>query len=1230
MGNILVAQAENKPSLRLITADQLEQYSDNNKPVKKLTGNIHFKKGEVDLFCEEAFWYEFKNRADFYKDVVVKKNNQTLTADSLVYYTDKNIIDSRGKPKLQDSATVLYADRIKYFLDQDLGKAFGNVKLIQGNKSLSADQLNYHLGTKQSIAVNSAKMVNDQNNTILASDSLIYNTEKEAISAYKNPVLTKIDPDSSDTTKIYGNYIQGTQEKGNFTAEGDVRIVRDNIRTTSKRAHYTDSSGTIDLFGEPRVFQGARKINGEKIQARLDNNEIKKVLVKENAIASTLNRYYLPRDRDTSQAGDSVKTILKGKTTKVKDEITGQEMKFYFKEGEIDSIRVIGMATSFYNVAQDSILRGYNKASGDTIAMRFVNSDSARKMDRISIIRGAEGRFVPHETNTEMDTTVKYSSERIDYYIMKRENWLIKNAKVEYKDMKLTAGKINVLWNKNLLVATPFKKIDPTGDKNKQDSIKGIPKFTQEGSQPFKGEKMIYNLETRRGRIVKGKSHSSQAYYHGKKIMKTKQDNTYYIQDGKYTTCDLDHPHYYFKGQKMKIIHKDWIIARPLVLYIYDIPVIGIPFAVVPKKGGNRRSGWIMPSYADSKHLGPYLKGLGYFWAINDYTDLKLTADFFTNRGVRLNYQSRYKLRYRFNGNISGFYEDRFLSEKRRSREYKININHHHNLSPTMNLDIDASFLSEDNYYQKHGINLEDRLQQQIVNRANFTKSWRNLPYSFSAGARQTINLQAKQLASVDSILQSPGRHMNYIKRNLPTIRFNHGSEPIFPSEDGEDRKWYNEIYFGFDSEFQGKQKQYFESVYEADSSLSWHKFKDENYGMSHNFSLNSSQNILSYFSISENLNINEDWIFEYNRPKTDQEGNWLTRTEDQQKLVTEKVNRFLARHTGSASMSIQTKLYGLFPFNIGPLKSIRHIATPNVGLSYNPDFSKNILGWNPGYIMSGADSAGNKYRYDLFQGSLYGQTSTSESRSLNFNISNVFQAKVKGKDKMNKIKLFNVQMSSGYNFAADSLKLQPLRSSLRTTVGPVNISMNATHQFYATRNGRTINEYYNTFKGLPLPKLNSLRINGNTDFTLQSKTFQRLAEQTGDKDTSQVKEGAQNTGQQSTNNLWKADFGLRYLVTKTGSGFDKTFSTSFSAEINLSENWSIGYRADFDLIDRKVKHQSININRDLHCWELSFDWTPGGYGRGYVFRINVKASALRDLKYEEKSGRVTRVTGIR
>ncbi len=1189
--------------LRLIRADKLEQFTERDTPVKKLTGDVHFRKGKLELKCDLAYWFENEERADFYHNVIVTKQSKVLQADTLTYYSDKDVIYARGHTSLKDDELILKSESMTYFVNDEIVEADGNVFLEDRDRDIQADFVTYFSNDKKAVAINNAVINDKKRRTSLFADSLIYFNESGNIEATKEPVLIRRDSSGIESFRISGDIIEGHEDEGNFLSKGNVEIWREDFKAYSEIVDYVDSLESATLIGNPRVVSNDQELSGKKMVLYLKDESLHSLFTDQSAMATSTSKAYLP-----AKSSDSTGTATRD-SIKVHDEITGKNMEIYFKNGKTDSIRVSGMAISYYNVLEDSIIQGVNITSGDTVVMTFQNG----KISLITVIGGTQGRFIPDRTNEKVDTTVIYSSERIDYFLNDKVTNLIERSSIKSGDLALTAGKISIDWNKNLLYAFPLG-IPP------YDSITGnVPTLNQKGTEPFSGESMVYNMRTQKGRIIEGATKVEDGFYYGSDIHKTDKE-VFYVSDGIYTTCDIpEHPHYYFKSKKMKLIQKDKIIARPIVLYIHDIPILGLPFGIFPNKGGRRHSGWIMPTYGENKSVGGFIKGLGYFWAPNDYMDLRFTGDFFDKKGIIFHYKTRYSLRYKFNGSLNGSYSNDFFSNFPK-RQWSLNVNHSHKISPTMRLSINGRFVSSDSYYRKMGINRDTRLNQQLISNATLSKTWPGKPYSLSMNFNQTKNLQAN--TQILSPPTSSSQKVKYVNRSLPNISFSRSQKPIIPLKpwkDASQSKWYNNIYFTISSRLKNKQDIYYQSTAIEEDSLIWEKQDIKKNAITHNISLNSSQKLLSFITLNQNMSINEGWVFEYYEPVIDSEV-----------FVGEnKVYGFKARHTGSASLNAQTKIYGLFPLRIGALQAVRHVITPRIGLSYRPDFTQPIFGWDPGYVQY--DVNGNKF--DPFSSTLLGSTPSGEQKSLTVSVRNIFQAKTKHGDKEKKFDLFTANLSTNYNFAAESPKWAPISSNLRTQVTKkLAINLSASHDLYAY-NSRKWNK---TWYGIPIPRLTSL--SASTGFSLSGKRFGKIAPAATVTDTSDTMatdiispslsydEDLVETPliRGAGSDFWNANFSFRYSFSQRNPEISKSESLwmTFNLKVKITSKWKLGYRANFDLLDKRLVSQDIHIDRDLHCWQLSFGWTPSGYGKQYTLLINVKAPSLKDLKYEERGGR--------
>nr|MBC8491100.1 hypothetical protein [Candidatus Neomarinimicrobiota bacterium] len=627
-----------------------------------------------------------------------------------------------------------------------------------------------------------------------------------------------------------------------------------------------------------------------------------------------------------------------------------------------------------------------------------------------------------------------------------------------------------------------------------------------------------------------------------------------------------------------------------------------------------------------------YIRGLGYFWAPGDYYDLRLTTDFFDKRGIIMHYKTRYSKRYKFNGSLSGSYTNEFLSDYHK-RQWSLNVNHSHKISPTMRFSANGRFVSSDDLYQKLGINRNTRLNQQLISNATLSKTWPGKPYSMSMTFNQTTNLQARTLIGTTPIKKD--QRISYIKRSLPNISFSRSSKPMIPLRSGSgasDAKWYNNIYFSVNSKYRNSQDIY----YQSNDSLLWERQDITKNAMTHNISLNSSQKVFKYITLNQNMSIQEGWIVDYEAPKYISPGVFVIKNG---KIVTTPVKKFNARHTGSMSFNAQTKIYGLFPVRIGALRTIRHVLTPQLGFSYRPDFTKEILGWDPGYVQTWVDSTGYEWRHDPFGNTLLGRTPSGESKSMNIRVSNIFQAKTRRGDEEKKIDLFTMNFSTSHNFAADSLQWAPISTSIRTQLSKkLALNISASHDFYKYGNVRRINEWSDELYGIPIPRLTS--VSASTGFALSGRRFGALKPKDTGTDTTEINEddllGDINTDEDISdllqrrtegNELWTANLSLRYNLSRSNPADKReTFWMALNLKVNLGSKWKIGWRANFDLLEKNIVSQNFQVTRDLHCWQLSFGWTPSkyAYAQQYNLTINVKSPTLRDLKYEERGGRRT------
>ena len=1146
--------------LRLESADILENKLIENESVKFISKNVVFRKGSLILYCDEGRHYENKGLAILYQNVNAVQNDQRLTCDTIKFFSKENKLLSIGNAKAWDNDYDLTADSLIVFTEKDSGVAIGNVKLVQKGQIINADRIEY---------------------------------QKD---------------------KTYDGI--------SYTAVGNVAISDSSRIAYCGLAKYVRQEETTILEINPKIKDDDRILSGDKIKLTYHQEELKNLYIPKNAKAIT------PVTGFKKSPVDSINYLNE---IYFEDRLEGSELLSSFFNGSIKSILISGMAKTTYHVFEDSIYRAKNNASGDTIIMQF----NENELTQLNIIGGSTGEYLPDSVSNDINSPITYSANNILYRFIKKESDFHGQAKIKHEKTKLEAGFINVKWKNSLLNALP----NPIGD---SINIPLLPIIEEDGKDPMVGSAMTYNIKSKRGKITKGKTKADDGYYTGQQI-RNQSSKVFYIKNSTYTTCDLDTAHFHFESTKMKIIQNNLVVARPIILHIGQIPILGIPLGIFPHKGGQRHSGWIMPSYGDNKNRGQYIQGLGFYWAPSDYWDSKLTLGFGDKQGATFKLSTLYHLRYKFRGSVN-FFNRQYLSgtndiaqlDEQKNVSTTIKWIHKQELRNHQSLNANATYSTSGDYNKRYGLSERERMDQKAVSNISYSKRWPKSKNSFSTNFYSNLDLLIDEKTDSSSNYyikpNREGTQINIGNKTYPKFSFRHSQSNLFPTS-AEIKKWYNNITWNYGLNYTNKDRDYYQSVqidsnkfgWERNSNGTLRRKNEKNDAWIHTSSINAPQKILKYISINPSINLKSLWVNKTEVGKWSDSLNYFLKSTE---------NGFATRTTGSFSLNSSTQIYGLLAIPLGPVKAIRHVLSPSVGYSWTPDFSKPIFGKDLGYFLTKTDTNNNVIYHDRFSGSLGGNTPKSERKTMTFSLNNIFQAKIKNKDEEKKIDLFNWRMNSGYNFAADSMQLSNLRSSIRSKIaGKLNLDLNMTHDFYKynQESSRRVNEFNKEKNGLVTPRLINARL--STGFRISGKKWTSTSDEEVlvEEDTtsnenylgeSLIDNSIINRNTTNSKSHWNTNINLSYVYSAINPiNPIKTFWANTNTTMNLTNKWRVSYRARFDLIQRDLINHSFSIYRDLHCWELSLNWTPNGIGQGINFKLNVKSPTLKDLKIEKKGG---------
>ncbi len=768
------------------------------------------------------------------------------------------------------------------------------------------------------------------------------------------------------------------------------------------------------------------------------------------------------------------------------------------------------------------------------------------------------------------------------------------DATVTYQNIELKAQYIEFDMGKKEVFAKGLA--DSTG-KNA-----GRPIF-KEGSQTYTMEDIYYNFNSKKAKINGVVTEQDGGFMHSE-ITKKMGDNTVNISNGKFTTCDQLHPHYYIAITKGKVIPNSKIISGPAYLVIEDVPLpLGIPFGFFPNSR-NRASGVILPEYGEEARRGVYLRGGGFYFGINDNIDLKLTGDIYSFGSWLLRTQSTYKKRYKFSGSFDVNFS-KIKADEYDASSYSIHWSHSQDAKASPNSTFSANVNFESTNNNKYNAqSIETFLNNSINSSISYSRNFIGTPFRFSSSLTHSQNNQTK-----------------IINLNFPALNFS--MDQIYPFKRESNigaPSWYEKIGFKLNSTLNNSV-----SVLENDlfKRTVFSKMKN---GVKHEIPLSTSFNILKFITVSPSVNYSEWWTIKTIRR------HWNSADST---VVEDTIAGFRRGWQYSTGASMSTKIYGMLNFGKDKaIQAIRHVITPSISFNYSPDFSDPGYGF---YKIYQSDPTGNKFtKYSIFERGL-GGPSMGKSGSIGFSLGNNLEMKVRSsKDTVNnfkKIKIFeSLNFSSSYNLLADSMKLSPISFSGNTKLfDKLSVNFSGLLNPYSLNSAGTnrIDQFEFKHSGKPF-YLTSASI--GFDFSLNSSKKDKNA--TNQPPQQGLPPGANPNdpefGQSMNSNFASpktVDFNIpwnlsvRYYFTYSKPLLEKKTSQTlgFSGDFSLTPKWKIGFSSNYDFKSQKLTTTSINIYRDLHCWEMRMTVIPLGIYKSYSFQINVKSGMLQDLKWKKR-----------
>jgi hypothetical protein len=807
--------------------------------------------------------------------------------------------------------------------------------------------------------------------------------------------------------------------------------------------------------------------------------------------------------------------------------------------------------------------------------------------------------------------------------LISRKAFLVREAYVKYGDIEIKADSIVFSMASSTVFAVGIK--DSTG------KVTGKPKF-KSGDQEFESDTLKYNFKTKEAYIrnIMTKQEEGLLRSSATKLM---DDGTSNIFRSTYSTCELDTPHFYIFLKKAKVYPGKKIISGPGNLVLEGIPLpLYIPFGFFPIQTKKAESGIIIPKPHYESGRGYALTDGGYYFALSSYFDLTLQGNIFTNGSWMASASTNYNRLYRYNGRFSFSYANNVsghkgLEDYRESRNYSVAWNYNQSAKARPGSRFSASVnMSSAGFDRNNSYNLTDHVTTTRQSSISYSKTWEGTPFNLSVSANHSQNVKTKKIAL-----------------NLPKMSFSMARiYPLKRRNSTGPSKWWQELQFQYSASLDNQIDTYDSLLF---TNKVWNNMRS---GFTHEIPMSLQIRPFKNFSISPSLTykgvlytqkIEKTWMPYYRNPETN-------------KIVPSAINDttrgfFYGQAINpSISAGFSPQIFGIFQFTNpnARLQAIRHVMKPSVSFSYVPSFK----GFSSKMFRQvQIDTLGRTRDYSIFEGGIYGTpSSSSRNGNISFNLTNILEAKVferndtSGKPKKINI-IDNFGMTTGYNVFADSLNWSPLSMVMATTLlGKINISARSSFSFYGLdKNGRQIGTFYysQTKKLMRFNEFNvSLNFSVNDLFKSKDQNKKAAAAQApgpaGINQQNDQSDALPGIGQDGGGVSTFDEFGymkfdapwtmnISYAISYSKPAFTSYVSQTLSlnGSLQLTKKMNITYNTGYDFKSKQITMTQIHITRDLHCWDMSFDWVPNGYYKMWTFTIKVKAAVLADLKYERR-----------
>ena len=804
----------------------------------------------------------------------------------------------------------------------------------------------------------------------------------------------------------------------------------------------------------------------------------------------------------------------------------------------------------------------------------------------------------------QIDDIVRSKADNIRNEVPKKMSYLNQNAEVSYQDMKINADYIQIDWDKGLIFARG--KVDSTGKITE-------PAVATQGGKKYEYSEFNYNYKTKQAIAYNARTEESEGVIVAEKTKKV-NDSVFYLKRGKYTTDEYflkkkdTIADYYLLAPDIKLVKgksNSKLITGPIQMYLEQVPTpLILPFAILPFSE-KRMAGILIPSFGERQDVGFFLNSLGYYLPIGEHFDVKTYFDYYTKGSWNFRPEVSYRKNYKYNGSFRGEIGTTIrgikgLENYTKSSVYNIAWTHTQDSKANPFFNFSASVNITSNKFYNNTVNNSHIFNQSALNAqqnstVSFTKRFLNLPITITGTGSYSQNFTTG-LTDI----------------RLPQLNVSTNQFYLFKPKTGIRTGMLENITVNTGLQFSN-----YVSGVKSDDLFTKTMWDNMQTGAKNKIELATNTTVAKFFTFSLGANIDNvattKTISKNYNPVT----NTLERN----------LNKNLTGYsTYSASASLQTVLYGMLKFGEkSKIQAIRHMVTPSIGFTYSPDFGDPKFG----YFKSYYDERGVLTTYSIFEGGMFGSPNQGLTQSIGFNINNNLEMKVRSKTDSTgtkKVKIFeSLNISGGYNFAADKYKWSLISISTQTSFFQNKLSVNS---------NVLIDPYQIVFipgqeNGVRTENFGHFNIQSfsmNFSFPLNNETFGKKEDlATKYKTKGEIRNEVYYFDQDNYsrfNQPWTLNLNANYGYSKTNTRFGKSVaSLGLDGSVKLTPYWSLSGNTHYDFVSKSLAYTRLGFSRDQRSFSFTFNWVPFGQYKVYDFFISIKANILKDaVKYKERS----------